>query len=87
MRVLFECAIELGTLEAKAGAIEALQSLAESERATFLESRLNRRLWDELKAINPRYSFAGHISRLPFDREEDVKRIAEGLTKAGLPID
>jgi len=46
-----------------------------------------RRLWDELEAINPRYSFAGHISRLPFDREEDVKRIAEGLAKAGLPTD
>ena len=57
----------------------ALGHLGEVEEA--------RRVWDELKAINPRYSFAGHISRLPFDREEDVKRIAEGLTKAGLPTD
>jgi adenylate cyclase len=46
-----------------------------------------RRVWDELKAINPTYSFAGHISRLPFQREEDVQRIAEGLIKAGLPTD
>jgi len=46
-----------------------------------------RRVWSELKAINPNYSFAGHISRLPFEREEDVQRIAEGLVKAGLPTD
>jgi adenylate cyclase len=46
-----------------------------------------RRVWNELKAINPSYSFAGHISRLPFQREEDVQRIAEGLIKAGLPTD
>jgi len=46
-----------------------------------------RRVWAELKAINPNYSFAGHISRLPFEREEDVQRIAEGLVKAGLPTD
>jgi adenylate cyclase len=46
-----------------------------------------RRTWDELKAINPKYSFAGHISRLPFQRQEDIDRIAEGLTKAGLPTD
>ena len=46
-----------------------------------------RRVWNELKAINPTYSFAGHISRLPFQREEDVQRIAEGLIKAGLPTD
>jgi adenylate cyclase len=46
-----------------------------------------RRVWHELKAINPTYSFAGHMSRLPFQREEDVQRIAEGLIKAGLPTD
>jgi adenylate cyclase len=44
-----------------------------------------RRVWDELKAINPTYSFAGHVSRLPFERAEDVNGIAEGLAKAGLP--
>ena len=57
----------------------ALGHLGEVEEA--------RRVWDELEAINPHYSFAGHISRLPFDREEDVRRIAEGLAKAGLPTD
>jgi adenylate cyclase len=46
-----------------------------------------RRVWDELKKINPNYSFAGHVSRLPFEREEDVRRIADGLSKAGLPTD
>jgi adenylate cyclase len=57
----------------------ALGHLGEVEEA--------RRVWNELKAINPTYSFAGHISRLPFQREEDVQRIAEGLIKAGLPTD
>jgi adenylate cyclase len=46
-----------------------------------------RRIWAELKAINPKYSFAGHVGRLPFERKEDVNRIAEGLRKAGLSTD
>jgi adenylate cyclase len=43
-----------------------------------------RRVWGELMVINPTYSFAGHIGRQPFKREEDVERIAEGLRKAGV---
>ena len=43
-----------------------------------------RRIWRELQAINPRYSFSEHFARQPFKREEDVRRIAEGLAKAGL---
>ena len=43
-----------------------------------------RRVWRELKEINPKYSFSEHFSRQPFKRKEDVQRIAEGLTKAGL---
>ena len=43
-----------------------------------------RRVWHELKKINPNYSFAEHIGRQPFKREEDKRRIAEGLEKAGL---
>ena len=43
-----------------------------------------RRIWRELKEINPNYSFSEHFSRLPFKREEDVQRVAEGLAKAGL---
>jgi adenylate cyclase len=43
------------------------------------------RVWRELKEINPKYSFSEHFARQPFKREEDVKRIAEGLAKAGLP--
>jgi adenylate cyclase len=46
-----------------------------------------RRVWDEIKAINPTYSFARHMSRLPFQREEDFKIFADGFVKAGLPID
>jgi adenylate cyclase len=43
-----------------------------------------RRVWHELKEINPKYSFREHFSRRPF-RQEDVETVAEGLTKAGLP--
>ena len=43
-----------------------------------------RRVWHELKEINPKYSFREHFSRQPF-RQEDVERVGEGLTKAGLP--
>jgi adenylate cyclase len=43
-----------------------------------------RRIWQELKEINPKYSFSEHFARQPFKKEEDVQRIAEGLAKAGL---
>jgi len=42
------------------------------------------RVWGELKEINPKYSFTEHFARQPFKRQEEVDRIAEGLTKAGL---
>ncbi len=44
-----------------------------------------RRIWRELKEINPRYDFEGHLGRLPFRKPEDAARIREGLAKAGLP--
>jgi adenylate cyclase len=43
-----------------------------------------RRVWRELHEINPKYSFSEHVGRQPFRREEDVRRITEGLSKAGL---
>ena len=43
-----------------------------------------RRIWRELKEINPKYSFSEHFARQPFKREEDFRLIAEGLAKAGL---
>jgi adenylate cyclase len=43
-----------------------------------------RRTWQELKDINPKYSFSEHFARQPFKKEENVQRIAEGLAKAGL---
>jgi adenylate cyclase len=43
-----------------------------------------RRIWRELMEINPKYSFSEHFSRLPFQRQEDVRRIVDGLAKAGL---
>jgi adenylate cyclase len=54
----------------------ALGHLGELEEA--------RRVWGELKEINPNYAFAEHVGRLPFRREEDVEQIADGLRKARL---
>jgi hypothetical protein len=34
--------------------------------------------------INPNYSFAAHMGRQPFKRQEDVERIADGLRRAGV---
>ncbi len=45
-----------------------------------------RRVWGELKAINPNYAFAEHVGRQPFKYQEDVARIAAGLAKAGLSV-
>ena len=44
-----------------------------------------RRIWHELMEINPRYSLAEHLGRLPFQNQADVDRISKGLTMAGLP--
>ena len=44
-----------------------------------------RRVWQELKEVNPRYSLRDHIDRLPFRDPADAERIAEGVRKAGLP--
>lgn len=44
-----------------------------------------RGIWDELIAINPAYSFADRIARMPFRNPEDLARIAKGLDRAGLP--
>jgi adenylate cyclase len=42
------------------------------------------RFWRELMEINPKYSFAEHVGRLPFRNRTDVDRLAEGLSKAGI---
>jgi adenylate cyclase len=44
-----------------------------------------RRVWSELMAINPDYSLAEHLARLPFQNAADLERIKEGLAKAALP--
>jgi adenylate cyclase len=54
----------------------ALGHLGELEEA--------RRVWRELKEINPKYAFVDHVGRLPFRRKEDVERIADGLRKTRL---
>jgi adenylate cyclase len=43
-----------------------------------------RQVWGELKAINPTYSFAGHIGRLAFSRQADVDLIMAGFAKTGI---
>ncbi|MGB7098142.1 MAG: adenylate/guanylate cyclase domain-containing protein [Xanthobacteraceae bacterium] len=65
-----------GTDFSRAILASALGHLGEADEA--------RRVWHELKEINPTYSFRDHFSRRPF-RQEDVERVAEGLAKAGLP--
>jgi adenylate cyclase len=57
--------------------ISALGHLGEIEEA--------QRIRAELKQVNPRYSFAGHLARLPFTNPADADRIKDGFTKAGLP--
>ena len=55
----------------------ALGHLGEAEEA--------KRVWRELMQINPKYSFAEHVGRLPFQRQADVDRLFEGIRKAGIP--
>jgi adenylate cyclase len=44
-----------------------------------------RQVWQDLKRVNPKYSYKDHIERLPFEHAADAQRITEGLAKAGLP--
>jgi adenylate cyclase len=55
----------------------ALGHLGEAEEAG--------RVWRELMEINPKYSFAEHVGRLPFRNQADIDRLTEGLRKAGVP--
>lgn len=55
----------------------ALGHLGQAEEA--------RRIWAELRAVNPDYDLDVHIARLPL-RPEDAARIRDGLAAAGLPI-
>jgi adenylate cyclase len=43
-----------------------------------------RRIWRELKEINPRYSYMDHIAQLPFKNSADADKFTDGLRKAGL---
>jgi adenylate cyclase len=45
-----------------------------------------RRMWAELMKVNPRYSFAEHIARMPFKDPAYASRIREGLAKSGLRV-
>jgi adenylate cyclase len=56
--------------------VSALGHLGEIDEA--------RRIWAELKQVNPKYSFAGHLARLPFSNPADAARIKDDFAKAGL---
>lgn len=64
-----------GTDFSRAILVSALGHLGEIEEA--------RRVWRELKQINPEYSFSSHFARQPLGKD-GVRRIAEGVAKAGL---
>ena len=61
------------------GSASALGHLGEIDEA--------RRVWAELKEINPKYKFSDHFGRQPFRKAEDLDRIAQGLKRAGLPAE
>ncbi len=44
------------------------------------------RIWRDLKEINPKYSHAEHVARLPFRDPSDAEKFTEGLRKAGLVV-
>ena len=54
----------------------ALGHLGEAEEAG--------RVWRELMEINPKYSFAEHVGRLPFRNRADIDHLIGGLSKAGI---
>jgi adenylate cyclase len=49
------------------------------------EAEEAQQVWRELMEINPKYSFAEHVERLPFRNRADADRLAEGLSKACIP--
>jgi len=66
-----------GTDFSRALLASALGHLGHAEEA--------RQVWGELQEINPNYTFNDHFSRLPYKNPDDIKRIADGLAKAGIP--
>jgi adenylate cyclase len=44
-----------------------------------------RKVWREVRRINPKYDFETHMGRLHFRNPADVEGIRQGLKKAGLP--
>ncbi len=65
-----------GTDLSRSFLVSALGHLGEVEEA--------RRVWAELRALNPAYSAAEHIGRLPFRRPGDRERLSAGLALAGV---
>ena len=57
--------------------IVALGHLGEADAA--------RTVWEELRRINPKYSFSAHLSRLPIASPGDLQDLKAGWDKTGLP--
>jgi hypothetical protein len=67
-RLLCECAFELGTLDARSQAIDAVRGLGEAERGEFLSRRMNQQLWDSLREVTGQGTGdAIHLPTLPGD--------------------
>jgi hypothetical protein len=62
-RLLCECAFELGTLDARSQAIEAVSGLEDAERGEFFSRRVNQQLWDSLRQVTDPET--GNATRLP----------------------
>ncbi len=60
----------------RAGLASALGHLGEIDEA--------RRVWAELKAVNPNYSTEQRLAASPFKYQADADRIRDGLAKAGI---
>jgi adenylate cyclase len=58
--------------------VSALGHLGEVDEA--------RQVWAELKAINPGYSPAEHVGRLPFRNPADGERLLRGIDLSGVSL-
>ncbi len=90
-RLLCECALELGTLGSNRLAHEAVLGLGDADRATFLQGRVNRELWERLQPGQPEEAAAAPADPLPGDLAEwlahldrhDGKRGSRELIREG----
>jgi hypothetical protein len=67
-RILCECAVELGTLDSRAAAIEAVNTLSSANRTVFLARRVNQQLWEDLREdLSPAAAETVDLEPVPTD--------------------